>query len=123
MTTITDDLPAQLIHYEREGWQAMTRGEGGTHSFGAMLPEAVMVFSGSLIERGAVVAALDGVVWSEYAMSDQRVVRLGDRAAMLAYRLRGIRDGEPIDAWATTTYAYLEGRWRVGAHQQSPAAD
>jgi hypothetical protein len=123
MTAITDDLPAQLIHSEHEGWQAMTRGEGGTHSFQAMLPDAIMVFPGSLIERGAVIAALDGVVWSEYAMSDQRVVRLGDRAAMLAYRLHGVRDGHPVDLWATTTYVYVEGRWRVGAHQQSPAGD
>jgi len=123
MTAITDDLPAQLIHAEHEGWQAMTRGEGGTHSFHAMTPEAIMVFPGSLIERGAVIAALDGVVWSEFSMTDQRVVRLGERAAMLAYRLHGVRDGKPVDLWATTTYVYSEGRWRVGAHQQSPADD
>lgn len=123
MTAITDDLPAQLIHHEREGWEAMTRGEGGTHSYTAMLPEAVMVFPGTLLERDAVIAALDGVVWSEYALSDQRVVRLGDRAAMLVYRVRGVRDGEPVDRWATTTYVYGEGRWRIGAHQQSLAGD
>lgn len=123
MTAITDDLPAQLIHQEHEGWEAMTRGEGGTHSYTAMLPDAIMVFPGTMLERGAVVAALDGVVWGSYRMSDQRVVRLGDRAAMLAYRLRGERDGETVDLWATTTYVYVEGRWRVGAHQQSPAAD
>lgn len=123
MTAITDDLPAQLIHAEHEGWQAMTRGEGGTHSFHAMTPEAIMVFPGSLIERGAVIAALDGVVWSEYSMTDQRVVRLGERAAMLAYRLHGVRDGKAVELWATTTYVYSEGRWRVGAHQQSPADD
>ncbi|UYN82958.1 MAG: DUF4440 domain-containing protein [Microcella sp.] len=123
MTAITDDLPAQLIHSEHEGWQAMTRGEGGTHSFNAMLPDAIMVFPGSLIERGAVIVALDGVVWSEYTMSDQRVVRLGDRAAMLVYRLRGVRERQPVDLWASTTYVYHEGRWRVGAHQQTPAGD
>lgn len=123
MTAITDDLPAQLIHQEHEGWEAMTRGEGGSHSFQAMLPEAIMVFPGTLLERGAVIAALDGVVWGSYALSEQRVVRLGDRAAMLVYRLRGVRDREAVDLWATTTYVYVDGRWRVGAHQQSPASD
>lgn len=123
MTAITDDLPAQLIHQEHEGWEAMTRGEGGSHSFQAMLPEAIMVFPGTLLERGAVIAALDGVVWGSYALSEQRVVRLGDRAAMLVYRLRGVRDGEAVDLWATTTYVYVDGCWRVGAHQQSPASD
>jgi len=123
MTVITDDLPAQLIHQEHEQWEAMTRGEGGTHAYTAMLADAIMVFPGSLLERGAVVAALDGVVWGSVTMSDQRVVRLGDRAALLAYRLRGTRDGAPVDVWATTTYVYSEGRWRVGAHQQSPAED
>jgi hypothetical protein len=123
MTVITDDLPAQLIHQEHEQWEAMSRGEGGTHAHTAMLADAIMVLPGSVLERGAVVAALDGVVWGSYAMSDQRVVRLGDRAAMLAYRLHGTRDGAPVDVWATTTYVYSEGRWRVGAHQQSPAED
>jgi len=123
MTVITDDLPAQLIHQEHEQWEAMGRGEGGSHAHTAMLPDAVMVVPGALLERGAVIAALDGVVWRDCRMSDQRVVRLGERAALLAYRLRGTSDGAPVDLWATTTYVYSEGRWRVGAHQQSPAED
>lgn len=123
MTAITDDLPAQLIRHEHDTWEAMRNGDGGTHLQTAMTTDAVLIDDGSLIERSAAIVALDGTRWGSCTMSDQRVVRLGDRAAMLAYRLRGTRDGEPVDAWATTTYVYVEGRWRVGAHQQSPAAD
>lgn len=121
MTAITDDLPAQLIRHEHDTWQAMSTGEGGTHLQQAMLPDAVLVIDGSVIARGAAVVAFDGTTWNDCTMTDQRVVRLGERAAMLAYRLRGMRDDDPIDVWATTTYVYGDGRWRVGAHQQSPA--
>jgi hypothetical protein len=123
MTAITDDLPARLIRQEHDTWQAMRNGDGGTHLQKAMTSDAVLIHNGSLVERSAAIVALDGTTWSESTMSDQRVVRLGDRAAMLAYRLRSTRDGEPVNVWATTTYVYVEGRWRVGAHQQSPAAD
>jgi hypothetical protein len=121
MTAITDDLPAQLIRHEHDTWQAMRRGEGGTHLQQAMLPDAVLVIDGSVIERGAAVVAFDGTTWNDCTMTDQRVVRLGERAAMLAYRLRGVRDDDPVDVWATTTYVYVDGRWRVGVHQHSPA--
>jgi len=123
MTAITDDLPAQLIRQEHDTWQAMRHGDGGTHLQKAMTVDAVLIDDGSLIERSAAIVALDGTTWGESTMSEQRVVRLGDRAAMLAYRLRGTRDGDPVNVWATTTYVYVEGRWRVGAHQQSPASD
>jgi hypothetical protein len=123
MTAITDDLPALLIHHEHELWEAMRDGDGGTHLQQAMTADAVLIDDGSLIERSAAIVALDGTTWGEVTMSDQRLVRLGERAAMLVYRLRSTRDNQPVDAWATTTYVYVEGRWRVGAHQQSPAAD
>jgi hypothetical protein len=123
MTAITDDLPAQLIRQEHELWEAMRHGDGGTHLQQAMTADAVLIDEGSLVERSAAIVALDGTTWAASTMSDQRVVRLGDRAAMLVYRVRGERGGVPVDAWATTTYVYAEGRWRVGAHQQSPAAD
>jgi len=122
MTAITDDLPAQLIHQENEGWDALCRGDGGRHFHHAMTPDAVLIRPDAVIERGAVMAALQGFTWDDYAMSEQRVVRLGDRAALLAYRVRASRDGAPIDLRASTTYLYHEGRWRVGAHQQTPVA-
>lgn len=123
MTVITDDLPAQLIRHEHDLWEAMRHGDGGTYLQRAMTTDAVLIEGGTLVERSATIVALDGTSWGDSTMSDQRVVRLGERAAMLVYRLRGTRDGEPVDVWATTTYVYDEGRWRVGAHVQSPADD
>lgn len=120
MTAITDDLPARLIHQEHEGWDALVRGDGGTHFHHAMTGDAVMITPGSVIERGAIIAALQGATWDEYAMSEHRVVRLGDRAAVLAYRVSARRDGSPVELRASTTYLYHEGRWRIGAHQQTP---
>lgn len=121
MTVITDDLPAQLIHQEREGWEALLEGEGGTFFHRAMIPEAIMIVEGDLFDRGAIIVALQGSTWDSYTLSEQRVIRLGERAAILAYRVTGERDGERVDLHATTTYVYQEGRWRVGAHQQTRA--
>ena len=120
MTAITDDLPAQLIHQEHEGWGALCRGDGGTFYHRAMTPDAVMVVEGSVIERGAIIAALEGSTWDEYAMSEHRVVRLGERAAILVYRVRATRADHVVDLRMSTTYLYHEGRWRIGAHQQTP---
>ncbi len=120
MTAITDDLPAQLIHAEHEGWDAICRGDGGTYYHRAMTPDGVMVVRGSIIERDAVIAALEGSTWDDYAMSEHRVVRLGDRAAILVYRVRATRVDHVTELRMSTTYLYVEGRWRVAAHQQTP---
>ena len=58
---------------------------------------------------------------AEAATSVAQHVR--ERLTLYENGLRGTRDGAPVDLWATTTYVYSEGRWRVGAHQQSPAED
>lgn len=121
MTTITDDLPAQLIHHEHEGWDAICRGEGGTYYHHAMTPDAVMIVADGVIDRNAIMAALEGSTWDEYSMSEHRVVRLGDRAAVLVYRVQARRGDLTVDLRMSTTYVCLEGRWRVGAHQHTPA--
>ncbi len=119
MTAITDDLPAQLIHAEHEGWDAICRGDGGTFYYTAMTPDGIMIVDDGVIERDAVMAALQGSTWDSYEMSEHRVVRLGDRAAILAYRARASRGDHHIDRRMSTTYVYVEGRWRVAAHQQT----
>ncbi|QOD93592.1 nuclear transport factor 2 family protein [Chryseoglobus sp. 28M-23] len=120
MTAITDDLPAQLIRQEHDGWEALCRGEGGTHYHHAMTEDAVMIVDTGVIERGAVLAALEGSPWDSYELSEQRVVRLGDRAAILVYRARAVRGDDVVDRRMSTTYVYQEGRWRTAAHQQTP---
>ena len=79
-----------------------------------------MVVDTGVIERGAVLAALQGSTWDSYELSEQRVVRLGDRAAILVYRVRAERGGDVVDRRMSTTYVYQEGRWRTAAHQQTP---
>lgn len=122
MTAITDDLPATLIRQEHEGWEALCRGDGGTHYHHAMTDDGVMIVEESVIERGAILAALQGTTWDSYELSEQRVVRLGDRAAILVYRVRAVRDDEVVDRRMSTTYVYQEGRWRTAAHQQTPVS-
>ena len=79
-----------------------------------------MIVDTGVIERGAVLAALEGSPWDSYELSEQRVVRLGDRAAILVYRARAVRGDDVVDRRMSTTYVYQEGRWRTAAHQQTP---
>jgi len=119
MTAITDDLPAQLIHQEHEGWDAVCRGDGGTFYHRAMTPDGVMIVEDGIIERDAVIAALEGQTWDSYAMSEHRIVRLGERAAVLVYRVVAHRGAQAFERRLATTYVYVEGRWRVAVHQQT----
>lgn len=119
MTAITDDLPAQLIHQEHEGWDAVCRGDGGTFYHHAMTPDGVLIVEDGIIERDAAIAALEGQTWDSYTMSEHRIVRLGERAAVLVYRVIAHRGSQVFERRMATTYTYVEGRWRVAAHQQT----
>ncbi|RZT59762.1 uncharacterized protein DUF4440 [Microcella alkaliphila] len=119
MTVITDDLPAQLIRAEHDGWDAVCRGDGGTFYNQAMTSDGVIIVEDGIIERDAALAALEGQAWESYEMSEHRVVRLGDRAATLVYRVRAQRGEQVFERRLATTYLYIEGRWRVAVHQQT----
>lgn len=119
MTVITDDLPAQLIRAEHDGWDAVCRGDGGTFYNQAMTSDGVIIVEDGIIERDAALAALEGQAWESYEMSEHRVVRLGDRAATLVYRVRAQRREQVFERRLATTYLYIEGRWRVAVHQQT----
>jgi hypothetical protein len=119
MTAITDDLPAQLIHQEREGWDSLCHGNGGTFYHHAMTPDGVLILEDGIVERDAAIAALEGQTWDSYAMSEHRLVRVGERAAVLVYQVLAHRGEQVFERRMATTYAYSEGRWRVAVHQQT----
>ncbi len=120
MTTITDDLPARLLREEHEGWHAIQRGDGGDHYYRSMTPDAVMIVPGAVIDREGVLAAFEGSTWDSYELHEPRVVRLGEKAAILAYRAVATRGADTVELRMSTTYLWDDGGWKVALHQQTP---
>lgn len=121
MTSITDDLPARLLHEEHAGWRALLEGSGGAFYQRAMTNDAVIIVSGAVIDRSGVIAAFDGVApWDSYEIHEPRVVRLRDRDGILTYRVVARRGAEEVELQMSTTYVIEGGGWRIAAHQQTP---
>ncbi|WP_400997289.1 nuclear transport factor 2 family protein [Agromyces sp. GXQ0307] len=122
MTEITDDLPARLLHEEHAGWRAILDGHGGEHYARAMTRDAVMIVEGAVLGRDDVIAAFRSTPpWEAYEIHEPAIVRLGDRAGILAYRAVARRGDDVADLRMSTTYLYHDGAWHVAAHQQTPA--
>jgi hypothetical protein len=122
MTEITDDLPAILLREEHAGWKAILQGRGGEHYARAMTRDALMIVSGQAIGRDEVAQSFVGTVpWDAYEIHEPAIVRLGDRAGIVAYRAVATRGNETVELRMSTTYLYGGGSWHVALHQQSPA--
>lgn len=123
MTEITDDLPARLLHEEREGWAAILAGHGGEYYQRSMTRDALLVLPGSIITRNEVAAAFAVAPrWDSCDLHDPAIIRLGAHAGIVVYRAVARRGFEITDLTVSTTYLFddEDGGWRVAAHQQSP---
>lgn len=60
--------------------------------------------------------------WAEVHFSEQRVHRATEAIIVIAYRVTAQRkDGDPYEAFCTSTLRCLAQRWRVIQHQQLPS--
>jgi hypothetical protein len=122
MTEITDDLPAILLREEHAGWKAILEGRGGEHYARTMTRDALMIVPGAAISRDDIVMSFASrVPWDAYEIHEPAIVRLGDRAGIVAYRAVATRGNETVELLMSTTYLYGGGSWHVALHQQSPA--
>lgn len=116
-------LRDELLALETEAWQALTQpGAASRYYDDTLADDVLMLFPGGMVidDRDTVVASMDGPPWSSFEISDERVLPLGDDAAVLAYRVHSVREGEDHDALLNSTYVRDAGRWRLALHQQTP---
>ena len=96
---------------------------GGTDAFRNRMAEGcLMVFPGmGVLKWDAVLDALSAAPrWSQVAMTE-RHEEASDGVTVLAYRARGLRDGdEPYDAYCSSTWVQVGGQWRIAQHHQTP---
>ena len=116
----TDDLPARLLHEEHAAWKAILDGRGGEYFQREMTSDGLIIVSGSMITRDQVAATFDGAPrWDSYEIREPAIIRLGERAGIVAYRAVGKRGGEVVEFTMSTTYVFVDGGWRVAAQQHS----
>lgn len=96
---------------------------GGGVAFGAaMAPDCLMAFAPvGILRNQAIVEGLEQAPrWSEIRMNQRITATPSADTMVLAYRATARREGaEPYEAWCTSTYIRLGGRWKIVQHQQS----
>jgi hypothetical protein len=114
-----------LLELEHRAWQALsTDGETAAAFYAEHLGEHVlMLLPGGLVidERDAVVESMRGAPWDAFELTDERVVELGDRAGVVAYRAAARRSGKDYQALFNSTYVRENGEWKLVLHQQTPS--
>lgn len=113
-----------LVDLEHAAWRALsTDGEAAAAFYADRLGENVlMLLPGGVVidQRDAVVDSMAGAPWDGFEITDERVLELGDRAAVLAYRATASRSGQDYEALFNSTYVRDDGGWKLVLHQQTP---
>ncbi|GAA4700482.1 hypothetical protein APR04_000088 [Promicromonospora umidemergens] len=114
----------ELLDLEHQGWKSLCDSTGADFYGSVMTEDGVMVLAnGVVLDRPAVVASLGAAPpWRTYRISDERLIRLGDRDAILVYTGRAYRDGaEPaFVALMSSVYTRQDDAWRLALYQQTP---
>ncbi|HJR26144.1 MAG TPA: nuclear transport factor 2 family protein [Acidimicrobiales bacterium] len=116
----TDD-PLEL---ERAGLRALS-GEGDPAVFykEVLADDVLMLLPGGLVidDRDTVIASMaEAPPWDEFEVLDERVLRLGESAEVVAYRAKARRGGQGYEALFNSTYIRHHGAWHLAVHQQTP---
>jgi hypothetical protein len=109
-----------LLALEEQFWK-----EDATFYREHLTADAVLVFPdpvGVLTKEETVQAVAEAPRWARVRMSDVRVVRLADDAAVLTYRAEAERDaqGSRYEALASSAYVFHDASWKLAFHQQTP---
>ncbi|WP_026922227.1 nuclear transport factor 2 family protein [Glycomyces arizonensis] len=114
----------ELLELEHAGWRSLCEGTGGAFYGSVMTDDAVMVLAhGVAMDRDAVVASLDEAPpWSGYAITEERVIAVGEAARALVYRGRAWREGggAAFVALMSSVYTRAGDGWRLALYQQTP---
>lgn len=114
---------ADLVDFERRGWDALCASTGSDHYGRLMTADGVMVLvNGMVQDRDGVVSSLDSAPpWSSYDLEEPRLVEVGEDAVALVYRATAFREGEaePFRALMTSIYRLIDGEPRLVLYQQT----
>jgi Domain of unknown function (DUF4440) len=114
----------ELLQLERGPGGAVTSSEAATRFYAENLAAHVlMLLPGAVMldDRKTIIESMDGAPWASFELADERVLRLGETFAVVAYRATAQREGaEPYSAPFNSTYVREDNAWRLAVHQQTP---
>ena len=123
---MTSDTAEELIELEYAAWDALaTSGEAAAAFYDEVLaPQVLVLLPGPMVidDRAAVIDSMRGDPWSSFELSNERVLELDDRSAVLAYEVHAQRGDTDYRALLNSTYVRNEdqGGWKLALHQQTP---
>jgi hypothetical protein len=114
-------LAEELLALERRGWEALCSDAGADYYRAHLADGALIAFPFGVMDRAEALAAMERAApWSDFEITDPRVVSLGADAAVLVYAVTAHRpDQEPLAAVMSSTYVRAAGGWQLAFHQQS----
>lgn len=118
-----DDDDRALIELERRAWKALaTEGAAGPFYGEVLADEVLVLLPGGLVidDRQKVIDSMGGAPWDSFALTGERVLRLGEDAAVVAYSAVAKRGDDSYCGLFNSTYLRTEGGWRMALHQQTP---
>ena len=116
----------ELVELERSAWQALTTsGEAAAAFYDDVLAaDVLMLLPGPMVidDRAAVVDSMRGEPWRSFELSNERVLELDSRSAVLAYEVHAQRGDMDYRALLNSTYVRddEDGSWKLALHQQTP---
>jgi hypothetical protein len=117
-------LSERLIALEREGWEALVAGNGGTYYREHLSANALMVFPfGALTRQEAIDAIESAAPWERFEIRNPLVVELGHDSGVVVYGVLAQRPGRaPYVAMISSTFVREGDQWKLAFHQQSPSS-
>jgi hypothetical protein len=110
---------SELLDLEHRFWSATGDPDFWRERFA---DDGVVVLEMGMMDKATVMSTQeDAAPWIECSIEDARVLRLGDDAASIAYRVTARRrDEDAYSAVASSSYARHDGTWQLVVHQQTP---
>ncbi|HRO94815.1 MULTISPECIES: nuclear transport factor 2 family protein [Micrococcaceae] len=114
----------ELMELEHQGWQSLCNSTGADFYGRLMTDNSVMVLAhGQVFSRQDVVESLnEAPPWRSYDIDEERLIPLGDSAAVLVYRGTAYRDGTApaFVALMASVYVRQGNGWALASYQQTP---
>jgi Domain of unknown function (DUF4440) len=113
----------RLTALERQGWEALSRGEGPDFYREILADDAIVVVPGAVLDKEQTLASWDGVApWQWYDLVWRAVLDLHGAAVVIYDATAGRALEPPYRATISSMYALRNEGWRLVVHQQTPWA-
>lgn len=112
-----------LLELEKNGWDSLTKSEGGNFYGEIMTEGALMILvNGMILDYEMITSGLnDSEPWDSYEITQPRLLKISESTATLIYSANASRknDAEPFHAIMASTYTLVEGEIKLALYQQT----